>query len=384
MNVRVVQAPSREAWNKFVSSQTGSSVYQSYEWGEIRRTQAWTPHYVALESGLGEWLAASLVLSKHLPGGVGALLYSPRGPVVAPSATGAVAALIEAVRDVARRVGGIFWRIEPPVLEDDPGASQPFEEAGFLPIPQEWSYWNRPKYEMQLSIDEGEAAIFSKIGTKIRTKIRHASKRGVVIDEGFGEQDIESFYRLLHQTGMKKRIPVRSLDYFRALYQSLVKGGMGRLFIARKDAGPVAAGLTSRFGSTASLLYLSNDYSTQRAGWAVQWEMIRWAIAEGCTVYDFGGTGTGYPPKHSDKGYGVYQFKQSFGAKIVTWYGYADYVYRPSLYAACRAVEHSLPYGERMLLEWPKRFVYRWQTRTKSMEPGATSSEAEKGAAGES
>jgi hypothetical protein len=87
--------------------------------------------------------------------------------------------------------------------------------------------------------------------------------------------------------------------------------------------------------------------------------MIRWAIAHGCTLYDFGGTGTGDPPKESDKGYGVYQFKRSFGAEIVRWYGYADRPFRPARYAGFRLMERLLPYGERAFLEWPRALYGR-------------------------
>jgi peptidoglycan pentaglycine glycine transferase (the first glycine) len=359
MKVHRVSNPTRDDWNRFVTAQPGATICQAYEWGEIRRAHGWEPHYVALERG-GEWIAAALILTKRLPAGLGTILYSPRGPMVTEQ-EGAAPALAEAVGLVARTCGGLFWRVEPPVQGEDSFLTSELAKAGFIRVAQEWSYWNRPKYEMQLNVAAGEAAVFAKLGSKIRTKIRHASKRGVVIDEGCGEQDIESFYRLLKNTGTKKRIPVRGLDYFHTLYRTLIKSGMARLFLARKDSIPVAGGLSVRYGSMATLLYLSNDYSMQRAGWAVQWEMLRWAIAQGCSTYDFGGTGTSYPPQETDKGYGVYQFKHSFGAQIVQWYGYADYVFRPVSYRAFRLIEQQLPYGERMFLEWPNRLLHRWR-----------------------
>lgn len=360
MNVQVVTNPTREAWNRFVASQPGASVYQSYEWGDIRRTQGWMPHYAAITEG-DTWVAASLVLAKRLPGGLGSVLYSPRGPITTPDGGGALPALVAVVREIAEPIGGIFWRIEPPVRAHDGVAARGFACAGFRRLSQEWSYWNRPKYDMHLSVSDGEAAVFSRISSRTRGKIRYAPKQGVIVETGYGDRDVESFYRLMTNTARKKRIPVRGLDYFSTLYWTLEKAGMGRLFLARRGDQPVAAGLSSRFGRLASLLYLSNDYSVKYAGWAVQWEMLRWAISEGCAVYDFAGTGTSYPPRKADKGYGVYQFKKSFGAEIIAWYGYADYVFRPVRYGWFRAIEQSLPYGERVFLDWPKSLLYRWQ-----------------------
>jgi len=215
----------------------------------------------------------------------------------------------------------------------------------------------------RVKFSDGEAAVFSRISSRTRGKIRYAPKREVVVNMGHGDRDIEFFYRLLTNTASKKRIPVRDMDYFTSLYWTLEKAGMGRVFIARKGDEPVAAGISSRIGKVGSLLYLSNDYSVKYAGWAVQWEMVRWAIAEGCELYDFAGTATSFPPKESDKGYGVYQFKRSFGAESMAWYGYADYVFRPALYRLFRTVERSLPYGERLFLDWPKGLLFQLRSR---------------------
>ena len=353
MTFEVVRNPTRDQWNGFAAAHPQGTVFQSFEWGQIRRAQGWEPHYIALQRN-GAWQAACLVLARRLPGGLGTILYSPRGPLIEPEQD-AMADLNRVVTTLAEDLRAVFWRIDPPVSREDASTASGYARAGFHMVPQEWSYWNRPKYEMQLNLAPGEAAVFAGLGSKIRTKIRHAGKRGVTVDEACSEADIDEFHRLMRGTGMKKGIPVRSLVYFRALYDLFVKSGMARLFLARKDGAAVAGGLTVRFGPTATLLYLSNDYSMQRAGWAVQWDMIRWAIAHGCTLYDFGGTGTTDPPKETDKGYGVYQFKRSFGADIVRWFGYADRPFSPVRYAGFRLIERLLPYGERMFLEWPKR-----------------------------
>ena len=91
----------------------------------------------------------------------------------------------------------------------------------------------------------------------------------------------------------------------------------------------------------------------------MQWEMIRWAIAEGCDMYDLGGTATSYPPRESDGGHGVYLFKRSLGAEIVRWYGYADQVFRPHLYRCFRTIERSLPVSERLLTYRPRGIIGR-------------------------
>jgi len=77
MTLYQVNRPSRDEWNRFVSAQPGATIYQSYEWGEIRRSHGWEPHYISLAHD-GEWVAAALVLAKQLPSAIGTMLYSPR------------------------------------------------------------------------------------------------------------------------------------------------------------------------------------------------------------------------------------------------------------------------------------------------------------------
>ena len=239
----------------------------------------------------------------------------------------------------------------PRILSDDSSAAHSLEKAGFQHVSQEWSYWNRPKYDMHLSLKEGEAGLFKALGEKGRWNVRSATKK-VVIRQGLLDEQVEDFYNLLKHTTRKKRIMMRDLDYYRRCRDILGSAGMLQIFVAQVGHRPVAAGISARYGNTGMLFHTSNDYSVPKVGWAMQWEMIRWAISQGCRTYDFAGTATTYPPKETDKGYGVYRFKRSFGAEIIAWYGYTDYVFRPALYQTFRAVERTLPFGERLALGW--------------------------------
>lgn len=366
MNVHRVINPSRDDWNRFITAQPGATIYQSYEWGEIRRTHGWEPHYLVLERG-GEWIAAALILAKRLPAGLGTVLYSPRGPIVT-GWEGAVPALIEAVGILARACGAMFWRVEPPVHDEEALLTSQLTHAGFVPVAQEWSYWNTPKYEMHLDLSPGEQRLFEALGRKNRWKVRCGANH-VNISVGTADEDVETFHSLLQRTAEKKAIMARGLEYYRQCRDILGKSDMLAVFVARKETRPVAAGITTRYGAVARLLHMSNDYSEPNSGWALQWEMIRWAIIEGCRVYDFAGTATHYPPRETDKGYGVYQFKHSFGAQIVRWYGYADYVFRPLSYQTFRLIERKLPYGERLFIEWPKQLFHRWRSPPSRTEP---------------
>jgi lipid II:glycine glycyltransferase (peptidoglycan interpeptide bridge formation enzyme) len=214
-----------------------------------------------------------------------------------------------------------------------------------------WSYWNQPKYIMLLSLCDGKDAILRSLDRKDRYKIRHAAKQGVVFEQAaINESNVAEFHRLMNLTASKKSIPFREVGWYIDLLNALGPAGHAALFLARKGPESVSAGISIRMGSKAWLMYLASDYSTSLASWGLVWEMISWATESGCTSYDLRGTATNYPPSPSDKGFGVYQFKKSFGARLTPLLGYFDLVLAPTRYRAVRYAESRLlPVGERAL-----------------------------------
>jgi lipid II:glycine glycyltransferase (peptidoglycan interpeptide bridge formation enzyme) len=62
----------------------------------------------------------------------------------------------------------------------------------------------------------------------------------------------------------------------------------------------------------------------------LQWEAMRWAKSEDCRVYDLWGAPD--EPDESDPMWGVYRFKQGFGAQLVRHIGAYDYASSALLY----------------------------------------------------
>jgi lipid II:glycine glycyltransferase (peptidoglycan interpeptide bridge formation enzyme) len=61
----------------------------------------------------------------------------------------------------------------------------------------------------------------------------------------------------------------------------------------------------------------------------LQWEAIRWAKSQGCLTYDLWGAPEELQPQ--DTLWGVYRFKQGFGAEYRSSIGAWDYSTRPLL-----------------------------------------------------
>jgi lipid II:glycine glycyltransferase (peptidoglycan interpeptide bridge formation enzyme) len=237
------------------------------------------------------------------------------------------------------------------VAETEIALRSDLEATGFHPLDMSWSYWNQPKYVMLLPLSEGKEGILRSLDRKDRYKIRHAAKDGVVFEQAaISRPNIAEFHRLMARTASKKGIPIREARWYFDLLNVFGLAGHAALFLARKDQESASAGISIRMGPKAWLLHLASDYSTGLANWGLMWNMVSWAVDSGCALYDFRGTATNYPPSPRDKGYGVYRFKKSFGARLTPLLGYFDLVLAPARYRAFRYAERRLlPLGERAL-----------------------------------
>ena len=77
----------------------------------------------------------------------------------------------------------------------------------------------------------------------------------------------------------------------------------------------------------------------------LQWEALRWAMAQGCTRYDWWGAPTDLDDE-ADGLHGVWQFKQGFGAELQPHVGAWDFPVAPALYTA---FTRALPYARTLL-----------------------------------
>jgi lipid II:glycine glycyltransferase (peptidoglycan interpeptide bridge formation enzyme) len=214
-----------------------------------------------------------------------------------------------------------------------------------------WSYWNQPKYVMLLPLEGGKEAVLKKIDGKDRYKIRYAVTRGVTVDRvSVNESTVADLHRVMSLTARKKGIFVHDPSWYEHFLRVFGGAGFAALFLARRGDQTVSAGVSMRMGTRAWLMYLGSDYSAPKSSWALQWDMVAWAIEQGCLCYDFRGAATNYPPSPTDKGYGVYRFKKSFGARLEPMAGYFDLVLGPGRYRLFRwAEQRLLPMAERLL-----------------------------------
>jgi lipid II:glycine glycyltransferase (peptidoglycan interpeptide bridge formation enzyme) len=160
---------------------------------------------------------------------------------------------------------------------------------------------------------------------KTRYNVRLAQKKGVTIRSG-DLADLDLLYQLYAETAQRDGFIIRPIAYYRDAWGSFIRSGLAHPLIASVESEPVAGLILFRFADRAWYLYgmSSNLHREKMPNYLLQWEAIRWAKAQGGTVYDLWGA----PDElnETDSMWGVYKFKEGLGAEFAPHVGAYDFV----------------------------------------------------------
>ncbi|NPA26469.1 MAG: peptidoglycan bridge formation glycyltransferase FemA/FemB family protein [Chloroflexi bacterium] len=328
------------AWNALVARLPHAHFLQTWQWGQVKAAYGWQPHPV-LWKARGEPAAAALVLRRRGPWGLTAL-YAPRGPVLPwswPALRGQVLADLEAW---GRRAGALFVKIDPdlPVgygLPDDEDA-QPnptgiavqglLQQRGWQPSEQQVQFPNT--MVLDLTLDEDQ--LLARMKQKTRYNIRLAARKGVRVRLAQGDADWDLMYRMYAQTAARDGFVIRPRDYYLRIWHLFTQANMGQGFIAEVEGEAVAAAFVPHFAKTGWFFHgmSTRAHREKMPNYALQWAIIRWLKAQGCTRYDLWGVPTQF--HEADPLWGVWGFKRGFRGQIVRTLGAWDYLPRPWAY----------------------------------------------------
>ncbi|MBF6612317.1 MAG: peptidoglycan bridge formation glycyltransferase FemA/FemB family protein [Chloroflexi bacterium] len=347
-----------------------ASLLQSWRWGDFKANSGWSVWRVAMGSipeatlhvqASPNPLICAQVLLRGLPGiprlpipvplSIG---YIPRGPVYSPQAQEndkATPAFWRRVHRWARWRGAIFLKVEPDIKlsENITKADVDREMAalGFRP-----SGRLQPARTIVLDIDKSEEDLLKDMKPKTRYNLRLAGRRGVEVRRAATLGDLQAFYSLLEVTGERDDFGIHTFPYYEKLWQTFgATSNVSDILVllaehpdpVERESGPIGGLLALRFGDEAIYMYgASSDKGREHMpNYLLQWEAIKWAREQGCTLYDFWGipdapeegSESEISPVNTRSGLrGVYWFKKGFGGREVEYPGAYDYVYNPLLY----------------------------------------------------
>ena len=189
-----------------------------------------------------------------------------------------------------------------------------------------------------MSDDDGpksEDDVLAAMNQLWRRNIKKATKAGVEVTRGTRD-DIAAFHGIYAETAERDHFTPRPLSYFERMWDALSAEEPDRLtlYLAHHEGDLVAATTLVRVGTHAWYSYGASTTAKRdvRGSNAVQWQMMRDALAAGADVYDMRGITDTLDA--DDSHIGLIQFKVGTGGDAVEYLGEWDLPLNRALYLA--------------------------------------------------
>lgn len=360
IGVRAISAADHLA---FITQQSSASFLQTPAWGEVK--DDWRHESIGFCRD-GNLEGVGLVLYRQLPRLKRYLAYLPDGPVLDWSSADLGDAL-QALGRHLKQQGAFAARMGPPVITrtwsaetaKKAMADNTYQRLGDVPADIRHAAGSRlqvllprlgwrpvssgagfsagqPQYVFQLPLagrDEGD--LLKGMNQQWRRNIKKADKAGVVLTQGKSD-DLPEFHALYAETAARDGFTPRPLSYFGRMFSALQAEDPDRirLYLAHHDSDLVAATTWVRVGRHVWYSYGASSAAKRdvRGSNAIQWQMIRDALAGGADLYDLRGITDTVDP--DDPQFGLIQFKVGTGGQAVEYVGEWDLPLNRSLYAA--------------------------------------------------
>ena len=303
-----------DGWDEAAARSQDGHVLQSSAWARIREAQGWRAEYLRI----GDPLPVALVLWRDVPV-FGRVAYVPRGPIVARGDRDGLAHALDALAELARERRAVLLKVDPELTPDEAGPV--LEHAGYARGPEVQPVVATLVMDLAPEPD----AIMAALEKDTRWSVRQAAKRGVEIRAATDDAALGSFYDLYRETGGRAGFILRTFDYYRLVWRTLIDARLATLRLAYVGERPVAGAMTWRCGDRELYMYGASSEEGRKcyASYGLQWECIAGARASGAIRYDLGGIPRD-PTRTDDPMYGPYLFKKGFGGTMRTYVGAHD------------------------------------------------------------
>ena len=307
----------QQEWNGSLGEVPECSFTQSWEWGEILKSEGKEVKRLQLLEnskviGMGQFIKNKVFGFEYF--------FCPKGPVLKDKHEEVYGVL----RKYFANVGVVFVRFEPRekrYLED----SKSFKKTIDV----------NPRATSILELAQSEAELLEKMHAKTRYNIRLAEKKNLEIKR---EKNFEIFWYLMQGTGERDGFKLHDKKHYEMIFASPLSSQL----TACVESKPIATMLLVGFGDTATYLFGASDYEHRQlmAPYLLQWQAIKDAKSQKYFYYDlfgiaphrtgFSGAEYEYDEKHQYAG--VTRFKLGFGGRIAEDPGTFDMIISESKY----------------------------------------------------
>ena len=329
MSFEILRREQYREYESFVSTHPRGEFTQSCYWREVKNN--WQFEAVVSRDAQGAIRGACAVLVQKVPLFGTTFLYCPRGPVCDLHDRATLLELKAGLDRLAKDYNAHSLKMDPDVLADDSVFLTLMDQMGFRRFYGPDGFETiQARFNYRLPLEgKTEADILAGMTQKTRYNLRYAQKHGVTVQVS-DASGLDDFMRIYQVTGERDGFSTRPKVYFQRMLDAL--GDHVRLYLGYAEGQVVCGAITVNYAGKCCYVYGASDnaYRQLMPNYLMQWEMIRWALETGCTVYDFQGI-SGDIENEQNPMYGLYRFKRGFGGRIDELAGEFDYIYRPTV-----------------------------------------------------
>ena len=314
----------------FVQNHPAGSFMQSIKWGNIKNN--WKQELIVHRNNKGEIDGTMMLLV--MPMGAGAMLYAPRGPVCNFADTSVLQALIDSAKEVGKKYNAHVLKMDPFISDyevDYEDKINAFRTCGCtLDDNPAFKDTIQPRYNYMLTYIGGmsDDDLLMSFNSNTRYYVRFAIKNGIEC-KNMGLAGLDEFYDIYSSTGQRQEFAIRPKEYLERFLTAF--GEQARLYMCYYEGKPLCGGICVQYAGRTSHVYGCTKYNPEmrklHPTYLLQWEMMRWALEGGCSVYDMQGIATN--KEDNEALYNVYGFKKNFKGSIVTTAGEFEIILRP-------------------------------------------------------
>lgn len=327
MKTQIVDINNAAELDSFSEKHENGHFLQTSLWGKVKNDWKWFG--VICRNDSGEITGTLAVLLRKISKLPYHMMYAPRGPVCDFDDKETFCALVEAAKEEGKKYNAYELKIDKDVPDDN-------EEYRAIALSQGFRLKgktiNFEDFQCRCVIrillgGRSEDEVFAAFHSDHRRKIRIAMKNNVEI-KIHGSEMAETFYQIMKETCERDGFELRSAAYFAKILD--VFGDKARLYMAYYEGEPIAGAISVLWGDKVWYFYGASSNSNRKVmpNYLLQWEMIKWAIEEGCKIYDFRGV-AGVIDENNPL-FGLYRFKHRFDGTYIEFMGEMDLITKPS------------------------------------------------------
>lgn len=346
------------------------NFYQNPSWAKIKKNNGWISLYTAVYDK-NDIKLISLVLGKKIPGFNKYLYYAPRGPLLISNENQEeiYSFYLKEIKQFLKTKNGISLKFDPMteyVKHDKDGnvinsehnnqrfveflKKQGVKHRGFT-----IGYTSEAQFRWSYGLDIKDktfADLEKDMNSRCKRSLKKANKFPLILKD-VTDESLNDFKAIMQSTAQRQHHSDRTFEYYKSLKDNLkdiirciivyldknkfltdiqneaYKIDENIIADIKKDKReliPISAGIfiadKNRFNYVYGGTYA--EYFPFMAPYKMQEEMIKYAITNKMSIYDFGGISGNFKPGTPE--YGVYEYKRGYGGYVIEYIGEFDLV----------------------------------------------------------